>query len=162
MTNNDQNLRDHLVALLSWKSAHVNFDQAIDGIPPTMHGLQPDGLPFSPWQLLEHLRIAQYDILDFCRNPGYVMPAFPEGFWPVSVTPPSAEAWQESIAQFRADLKAMQDLIADPDTDLFAAIPHGGGQTIFREAVLVADHNAYHVGQLILVRRLLGIWPPSL
>ncbi len=160
--NTDQHLRDHLVALLSWKSAHVSFDQAIGGIPPEMQGLQPSGLTLSPWQLLEHLRIAQHDILDFCLNPGYTMPSWPEGFWPDRATPPSAETWAESIAHFQADLKAMQDLVSDPGTDLFAQIPHGDGQTIFREAVLVADHNAYHVGQLVLVRRLLGIWPPSL
>ena len=158
--NTEQILRDHLLRMLSWKSAHVSFDQTIDGIPLEMCGLQPEGLPFSAWQLLEHLRIAQYDILDFCRNPDYAMPAWPDDFWPEAAAPPNAEAWQESIARFRADLKAMQDLVADPDTDLFAAIPHGEGQTILREALLVADHNAYHVGQLVAVRRLLGIWPP--
>ena len=161
MTNTDQSLRDHLLKLLSWKSAHVSFDQAIEAIPPAMRGLQPDGLPFSPWQLLEHLRIAQYDILDFCRNADYVMPAWPEGFWPETIAPPSTEAWQESVVRFRADLQALQDLVADPDTDLFAPIPHGEGPTILREALLVADHNAYHVGQLVAVRRLLGIWPPT-
>ena len=158
--NTDQSLRDHLTRLLAWKSAHVSFDQAVEGIPPELRGIQPGGLSFSPWQLLEHLRIAQHDILDFCCNPDYTMPAWPEGFWPPSVAPPSEAAWQEGIAQFRADRKAMQDLVADPETDLFAAIPHGEGQTVLREALLAADHNAYHVGQLVAVRRLLGIWPP--
>jgi uncharacterized damage-inducible protein DinB len=159
--NSDHLVRDHLVALLAWKSAHVSFDQATSGIPPEMRGRQPERLPFSPWQLVEHLRRAQHDILDFCRNPDYAMPAWPDDFWPEAAAPPDAAAWQESLAQFRADLQAMQDLVADPETDLLAAIPHGEGQTILREAVLVADHNAYHVGQLVFVRRLLGIWPPA-
>ncbi len=157
----DQLLRDHLVKLLSWRSAHLNFDDVIDGIPADMRGQQPEGLPYSLWQLLEHLRLTQRDILDFCRHSDYAEPTVPDDFWPDSVSPPSAGAWEASISQFRADLQAMQDLVADPGTDLFASIPHGDGQTILCETVLLADHNAHHVGQLIIVRPLLGIWPPT-
>jgi hypothetical protein len=109
--------------------------------------------------VLEHLRIAQRDILEFSRNPKHVSPDFPAGYWPAGDAPPDDAAWDRSVAAFRADLKAMQDLVADPKTDLFARIPHGQGQTILREALLVADHNAYHLGQLIVVRRALGAWP---
>ena len=157
--NTDPILRDHLMKLLSWRSAHVGFDEAIDSIPPEMRGQQHEDLPFSPWQLLEHLRIAQLDILDFCLNPDYTMGTWPDDYWPDTAAPPTSDAWDASIAQFRADRKAMQDLVANPDTDLFTPIPHGDGQTILREAVLLADHNAYHIGQLVAVRRLLGIWP---
>lgn len=154
-------LRDHLVNLLTWRGAHATFDDAVQGIPPEMRGRRPEGLPYSPWRLLEHLRLAQYDILDFCRNPDYTEPRWPDDYWPDADAPPNAAAWDKSIARFREDLHAMQTLIAAPATDLFAPIPHGDGQTILREALLVADHNAHHVGQLIVVRRLLGIWPPE-
>ncbi|MFB3133350.1 MAG: DinB family protein [Rhodothermales bacterium] len=158
--NTDLLLRDHLVKLLSWRSAHVSFDDAINGIPPEMHGQQHQDLPFSLWQLLEHLRLAQYDILDFCRNPDYTEGVWPDDYWPDAPAPPSPEAWNTSLARFREDLQAMQDLVADTGTDLYAPIPHGDGQTILREALLLADHNAYHVGQIVAVRRLLGLWPP--
>ncbi len=158
--NTDLLLRDHLVKLLSWRSAHVSFDDAINGIPPEMHGQQHQDLPFSLWQLLEHLRLAQYDILDFCRNPDYTEGVWPDDYWPDAPAPPSPEAWNTSLARFRENLQAMQDLVADTGTDLYAPIPHGDGQTILREALLLADHNAYHVGQLVAVRRLLGLWPP--
>jgi len=115
-------------------------------------------VPHTPWRLLEHLRIAQWDILEFSRNPKHVSPSFPDGYWPRSDAPPDAAAWDRSVAAFRADLKAMQDLVADPATDLFALLPHGEGQTILREALLVADHNAYHLGQLVMLRRALGAW----
>ncbi len=158
--NTDLLLRDHLVKLLSWQSAHVGFDEAIDGIPPERRGQQPEGLPFSLWQLLEHLRLAQFDILDFCRNPDYTEGVWPDDYWPDTIAPPNPEAWDASLAQFRADRQAMQELLGDAGTDLYTPIPHGDGQTILREAVLLADHNAYHVGQIVAVRRLLGIWPP--
>lgn len=159
--NTDQALRNQLVKVLAWRGAHATFDDVIEGIPSEMRGRKPAGLPYSPWRLLEHLRIAQYDILDFCRNPDYAEHRWPDDYWPDADAPPDAAAWDASIAQFRSDLHAMQALVADPATDLFAPIPHGDGQTILREALLVADHNAHHVGQLIVVRRLLGIWPPS-
>jgi hypothetical protein len=154
----DQALREHLLYLLRGGGAHLDFDRAVAGLPPELRGVKPAGLPYSPWRLLEHLRIAQWDILEFSRNPRHVSPEFPEGYWPDGDAPPDEQAWGSSAAAFRADLRAMQDLVADPATDLFRPIPHGEGQTILREALLVADHNAYHLGQLVVVRRLLGAW----
>jgi hypothetical protein len=151
-------LRDHLLYLLRGGGAHLNFDAAVADLPPQLRGAKPAGQPHTPWRLLEHLRIAQWDILEFSRNPRHVSPPFPQGYWPAGDAPPDEGAWDRSVAAFRADLKAMQDLVADPATDLFAPILHGEGQTILREALLIADHNAYHLGQLVLVRRLLGAW----
>ena len=156
--NEHQALREHLLYLLRDGGAHLSFEKAIARLPPKLRGVRPRGVPHSPWRLVEHLRIAQWDILEFCRNPKHVSPDFPGGYWPAGDGPPSAAAWNKSVAAFRADLRAMQDLVADPATDLFARIPHGQGQTILREALLVADHNAYHLGQLVVVRRLLGAW----
>ena len=151
-------LREHVLYLLREGGAHLDFDKAIAGLPDKLRGARPDGVPHTPWRLLEHMRIAQWDILEFCRNPKHVSPKFPDGYWPKGDAPPQSAAWDASVKSFRADLKAMQDLVADPATDLFAKIPHGDGQTILREALLVADHNAYHLGQLVVVRRLLGAW----
>jgi hypothetical protein len=152
-------LRDHLLYLLRGGGAHLDFDAAVGGLAPELRGAKPAGQPHTPWRLLEHLRIAQWDILEFSRSPRHVSPPFPQGYWPAGDAPPDTGAWDRSAAAFRADLKAMQDLVADPATDLFAPIPHGEGQTVLREALLVADHNAYHLGQLVLLRRLLGAWP---
>jgi hypothetical protein len=154
-----RSLREHLVRLLREGNAHLPFDRAIAGIPPELRGRKPRGIPHSPWRLLEHLRICQWDILEFSRDPKHVSPQFPEGYWPASDAPPSPDAWQQSIEEFSRDLQAMIDLVAAPTTDLFEPIPHGDGQTILREALLVADHNAYHVGQLVAVRQALGCWP---
>jgi hypothetical protein len=151
-------LRDHLLYLLRGGGAHVDFEAAVADLPPGLRGGKVAGLPHTPWRLLEHLRIAQWDILEFCRNPSHVSPTFPEGYWPKGDAPPDDAAWDRSVAAFRADLRAIQDLVADPATGLFAPLPHGKGQTVLREALLVADHNAYHLGQLIVVRRLLGAW----
>jgi hypothetical protein len=158
-TNPERSLRQHLVDLLKGGNAHACFDDVVAGIPPQLRGQKPPGLPHSPWMLLEHLRIAQRDILDFSRNRKHVSPAWPEGYWPRSEAPPSSAAWAASIKDFRKDLKAMQNLVTNPKTDLHARIPWGEGQTILREALLVADHNAYHLAQLVDVRRLLGAWP---
>jgi hypothetical protein len=152
-------LREHLLYLLRGGGAHLDFEKAVAGLPAGLRGAKPPGQPHTPWRLLEHLRIAQWDILEFSRNSRHVSPPFPAGYWPEGDAPPDAGAWDRSVAAFRADLQAVQDLVADPATDLFAAIPHGEGQTILREALLVADHNAYHLGQLVLLRRLLGAWP---
>ena len=157
----DASLRQHLLNLLDARQAHATFDEVIDGVPANLRGVRPDDLPYSPWELLEHMRIAQVDILAFCRDPDYAAPAWPDDYWPEGPAPPSDAAWTESVRQFRSDLQAMKDLVSDPATDLHAEIPHGGGQTYLREALLVADHNAYHLGQLVTVRRLLGAWPPS-
>jgi uncharacterized damage-inducible protein DinB len=118
-------------------------------------------MPHSPWQLLEPLRLTQHDILDFCRNPAYSERAWPKDYWPSSAAPPTAAAWDESITAFRREREELKQLAQDPALDLFARIPHGTGQTYLRELLLVADHNAYHIGQLVLVRRSLGIWPPK-
>ena len=154
----DKALREHLLSLLGGGNAHVSFDHAIANFPFDLCGLRPEGIPYTAWQILEHLRIAQWDILEFSRNSKHVSPEFPKGYWPLEDSPPSEAAWKKSIASFRADLKAMETLVKDPRTDLFVKIPHGSGQTILREALLVADHNAYHTGQLVLIRRLLGAW----
>jgi DinB superfamily len=151
-------LREHLIYLLKGGGAHVNFDKAIAGLPPELRGAKAPSVPHTPWRLLEHMRIAQWDILEFTRNPKHVSPPWPEGYWPAGDAPPDAGAWDRSVAAFRADLRAMQDLVAAPSTDLFAPLPHGEGQTPLREALLIADHNAYHLGQLVVVRRLLGAW----
>ena len=157
-TPTDPDLRQHLLDLLSGGGAHAKFDDAIEDLPPALRGAKPPNYPHSPWMLLEHLRIAQWDILEFSRNKKHVSPPWPEGHWPETDAPPTAASWDKSVKSFRADLKAMQDLVANPKTDLFAKIPWGDGQTILREALLVADHNAYHLGQLVDVRRLLGAW----
>lgn len=155
---NDKSLREHLLYLLTDGGAHVNFDAAVKDLPASLRGKKPKGAQHSPWEVLEHLRITQWDILEFTRNPKHRSPEFPKGYWPSSQTPPNEKAWEKSAASFRADLKAMTDLVTNESTDLFAKIPHGDGQTVLREALLVADHNAYHLGELVLLRRLLEAW----
>jgi len=150
-------LRRHLERLLNWEDAHVSFDAAVEGIPAALRGVAPAGLPHTLWQLLEHLRLTQYDILDFCRNADYVEPALAD-YWPSSATSPTNSAWDQSIASFKRDRNDLKRLALDPAVDLFKPIPQGSGQTYLRELLLVADHNAYHVGQLVAVRRALGIW----
>ena len=151
-------VRQELLALLRGGNAHVAFDQVIKDFPAKLRGIKPNGAPHTAWQLLEHMRIGQWDILEFSRSSKHVSPEWPGGYWPKTEKPPNSDAWSESIASFKKDLKAMQKLIEDAKTDLHARIPHGTGQTIFREALLIADHNAYHLGQLVLLRRLLGAW----
>ncbi|MGA2986986.1 MAG: DinB family protein [Terriglobia bacterium] len=154
----DHALREHLLFLLRGGGAHLSFEEAIAKLPAGLRGVKPPNLPFSAWRLLEHLRIAQWDIVEFTVNPKHVSPAWPAGYWPEGDAPPDDAAWKKSIQQFRRDLERMQALVAKPGTDLYAPIPHGEGQTILREALLVADHNAYHLGELVVVRRLLGAW----
>jgi hypothetical protein len=151
-------LRKHLIEVLDGGHAHLTFDDAIAGLPAELRGARPAGLPHTPWRLLEHMRICQWDILRFSVDPSHVSPEFPAGYWPAGDSPPKPGAWDASVAAFQADLQAMKDLVMDPKTDLFAPIPHGQGQTILREALLVADHNSYHLGQIVTVRRLLGAW----
>jgi len=150
-------LRKHLDNLLRMEGAHLSFDSAVAEFPPEHQGTKPPGAPHSAWELLEHLRIAQEDILDFSRNPDYVDKVFPDDYWPPYAAPPDDEAWQKSVRQFNTDLAAMRALVSDPAQDLFARIPHGTGQTLLREALLVADHNAYHMGQFVYLRKLLGV-----
>ncbi|HEY2934628.1 MAG TPA: DinB family protein [Acidobacteriota bacterium] len=161
MTNNwNHSLRTLLEGLLDWQDAHANFDAAVAGVPPELRGVRPAGLPYSLWQLLEHMRLCQKDILDFCRNPDYKELKIEE-YWPSSDAPPNASAWDKSVAAIRSDFKALKEIARDPNQDLFATIPHGTGQTYLRELLLVADHNAYHLGQFVILRRLLGIWKPA-
>jgi len=155
----DRALRDQVVALVSGRGAHASVEKIVQGIPVAVRGKRPRGLPHSPWEILEHLRIAQWDILEYARNPAHVSPAWPTGYWPTVPEPPNARAWARSVAAFLADLRSVQDLVADPKTDLLAPIPHGqDGHTVLREALLVADHNAYHGAELVTVRRLLAAW----
>jgi hypothetical protein len=155
----DRALREHVLYLLEGGGAHAKFDEIVAGVPPKILGQKPAGLPHSLWMLLEHLRIAQWDILEFSRDAKHTSPKWPEGYWPKTEAPPTTAAWNTSVKKFRQDLKAMQDLVNDPKTDLFARIPWSDGHTILRESLLLADHNAYHLGQMLDVRRLLGAWP---
>ena len=149
-----------MVWLLREGHAHAGFDSAVNGLPAKVRGAKVRGVPYTAWEILEHMRIAQWDILEFSRNPKHVSPEFPSGYWPMTKAPPRG-SWERSVRAFRSDLRAMQRLVADRKTDLFARIPHGEGQTMLREALLVADHNAYHLGQLVMLRRLLGEWKES-
>lgn len=151
-------LGNHLRKLLGWREAHVNFDTAVEGLSAELQGVRPPGLPHSPWELVEHLRITQADILEFCRSAKYQEKSWPEDYWPDSPAPPDPGAWDNAVAEYRADREALQSLASESEVDLFAEIPWGEGQTYLRELLLVADHTAYHVGQLVLVRRALGAW----
>ena len=151
-------LRGQLRRILSWQDAHVGFEKSVEGLAPKLRGVRVDGFPHSAWELLEHLRITQHDILDFCRNPSYVEMTWPDDYWPSSAEPPSEAAWDASIAAFREDRAALEAVAADESIDLFAKIPHGDGQTYIRELLLVADHTAYHIGQIVVVRQQLGAW----
>jgi len=151
-------LRDHVVDLLKGGHAHVTLKDALADLPPKLRGAKPPGQPFTPWRLLEHIRISQGDIVEFTKSAKHVSPEWPSGYWPASDAPPDTAAWDESVAQVERDRRAMERLVRDADTDLFSRIPHGTGQTVLREALVLADHNAYHLGQLVLLRRLLGAW----
>ncbi|HEY6292931.1 MAG TPA: DinB family protein [Terriglobia bacterium] len=155
----DKAVREHVLYLLRGGGAHVDFEKAVGDFPAELQGKKPAGLPFSAWQILEHMRIAQWDILEFSRDPRHVSPPWPGGYWPPLEVPPDPGAWDRSLAAFRRDLKAMERLVANPSTNLHAKIAHGEDQTVLREALLVADHNAYHLGQMVILRRLLGAWP---
>lgn len=152
--NNDQSLRDHVLSLLRGRNAHISFDAFVKDFPAAACDRKIEGLPYTAWQVLEHIRIAQWDILEFCRDPKHVSPKWPEGYWPKPDDLGNEELWKETIEKFRDDLKQMADLVADPANDLFAKIPHGTGQTILREALLVADHNGYHLGALVVMNRI--------
>ena len=159
--NPDQALREHLVYLLKGGGAHVHFMDAIEGFPEAKRGTYIAGLPHTGWQLLEHVRIAQWDILEFSRDSKHVSPGFPEGYWPKTPGPADDAAWARTVGAFQHDLLEMINLVKNPKTNLCAKIPHGEGQTILREALVLADHNSYHLGQLVDLRRALGAWPES-
>lgn len=153
----EQILRDHLVRVLDWDSAHARFEDAVRDFPVESRGARPPGSPHSAWELLEHLRIALWDILEFSRDGRHSSPPWPEGYWPATPAPSSPSAWDESVAAYQHHLRELAALARDESVSLFAPIPHGDGQTVLREILLAADHNAYHVGQLMLVRRQLGV-----
>ena len=155
-SGNDAALRKHLIELLRSRGAHADFDEAVEGLPEELRGARVKDEPFTPWRLLEHLRLAQWDILEFSRNAKHKSAKWPEGYWPEGDAPPNPAAWDASVAAFQRDLAEMEKLVQDPSKDLFAAIPHGQGQTLLREALLVADHNSYHLGQIVLARKILS------
>jgi hypothetical protein len=156
--NHDLSLREHLLYLLEGGGAHAKFDEVIANFPEKYRAQKVAELPYTAWMLLEHMRIAQWDILEFSRNAKHVSPDFPAGYWPSEEVPPSGKAWEERVKAFRKDLNEMMELVKDPATDLYTPLKWGDGQTVLREALLVADHNAYHLGQLVTLRRLLGAW----
>lgn len=151
----DLALREHVLYLLRGGGAHIKFDEALKDFPVGLVNARAEGVPYTPWHLLEHMRIAQWDIVEFSRDASHVSPAWPEGYWPDKSREADAEDWRRSVESFRADLREMEALVEDASTDLYARIPHGDGQTILREALLVADHNAYHLGALVTLRRAL-------
>jgi hypothetical protein len=157
----EKSLREHVISLLKGGGAHVNFEAAFKDFPPELRGKRPKGADHSPWEVLEHMRIALWDIVEFTRNPKHVSPQFPSGYWPSSQAPPDAKAWDKSVHAFRADSKALAGLVADESTDLLAPLAHSNEHTVLREALVAADHNAYHLGELVLIRRLLGAWSSS-
>lgn len=153
--NDLASLRTHIINLLTKAEAHVDARSELKDFPVKLRGRKPEGAPHTPWQLLEHLRIAQWDILQFSMDAKHESPKWPEGYWPETDAPPSDKAWDKSVRQFLDELDAVCELVKDPKRDLFARIPHGTGQTLLREALLVADHNAYHLGQIVMIRRTL-------
>lgn len=156
--DSEKQLREQLAHFIDWHEAHADFAAAGDDFPTELRGSVPEGLPHSGWQLLEHMRIALWDIVEFCRDTSHKSPPWPEGYWPKHAAPPSDEAWEKSVKSVRDHLESLRKLIKDPKQDLFAPLPGGSGQTLLREALLAADHNAYHLGQLVLVRKALGAW----
>ena len=157
----DTIVRKQIAQFLEESHAHAGFDAAVKDFPPELRGRKPAGVPHTAWQLLEHLRIAQWDILEFSRDGRHKSPKWPEGYWPESEAPPSDKAWDDSVRRFQAERRAMQKLVLDKSRDLSAIVPHAQSQTLVREALLLIDHNAYHVGEMIQLRRLLGAWKSS-
>jgi hypothetical protein len=156
--SDDRQLRDHLLRLLDGREAHASWEDILSDVPPRVRGKKPEGAPYTPWQLLEHMRLAQWDILEFSRSAAHVSPPYPKGYWPETAEPPEDDAWDKSVASFRSDLEEMKALVGRESSDLHARIPHGTGQTLLREALLVADHNAYHLGQIVLLRKMMSAW----
>jgi len=152
---NDKSLREQLIELLGGGNAHLSFEDLIKDFPVEKCGRRMEGLPYTAWQVLEHMRIAQWDILEFSRDASHLSPKWPEGYWPSVSQSGSMDLWNATVIQFRKDLKEMQELVSDPANDLFAKIPHGTGQTLLREALLLGDHNSNHMGALILMSRIL-------
>ena len=157
--DNDQILRQHLLNLLSVRQAHMSFDDSVKNFPPDQINTYPPNVSYTPWHLIEHLRITQWDILDYIRNPNYRYMEWPKEYWPAQDAQADAAAWQQTLDQFHADLNALEAIVRDPQTDLMAQIPHGEeGHTILREILVVADHNAYHIGELGILRQVMDAW----
>lgn len=159
--SHDRELRDYLKRVLTWDEAHANWQAALEGVDTAQRGVRPPGSPHSLWELLEHARIAQWDIVQFCIDGKHKSPDWPSGYWPKNPAPPSEQAWENSVRDVARDTQEMAKLVEDSNRDLYGKIPHGSGQTLLRQALLLADHNAYHLGQFVLVRRLLGAWGKS-
>ena len=157
---NGKDWRAIVASSLGWEEGHASVESAVKNLAPALRGERPAGYPHSPWELLEHIRITQRDLLDFCRNPDYVEELeWPRDYWPASPTPPSSDAWDKSIADYKRDREAFARFTTETELDLTSKIPHGKGQTYLRTILLAVDHASYHVGQIVSVRRLLGAWP---
>jgi hypothetical protein len=156
--SSDKVMREQLLALLRGGNAHLGFDDAVANFPLEHINTKPPNVSYTPWHLLEHIRIAQWDILEFVRNPNHVSPSWPEGYWPAPDEQADEARWQKTIEDFRVDLRAIQDLVTDPNMDFFSPIPHASAYTIFREILLVADHNAYHIGEFAILRQVMDTW----
>ena len=156
--DHDGAIRKALEQFLAGGQAHASMEDAVRDFPSSLYAAKPAGAPHSAWQLLEHIRLAQHDLLEFCRNPEYKAPKWPEEYWPPSDAPGSPEAWNRSVAELNADLKQFIELIRSPKTDLYSNIPWGDGQNILREVLLAGDHTSYHTGQLLALRKQLGAW----
>ena len=154
----DQIMREQLLALLRGGHAHMTFDEAVAKFPLEYINRQPPNVPYTPWHLLEHLRICQWDILEFIRNPDHISPDWPSGVWPSPEAQADAAQWQQTIAAFRADLEALERLAQNPETDLFAPLPQGLPYTVFREIMVVANHNSYHIGEFAILRQVMNTW----
>ncbi len=154
----DKIIRQHLIELLQGGSAHTSLDKALKHLSLDLIGSKTGNLPYSIWELVEHIRISQWDIVEFSRNPNHISPDWPDEYWPSESIPESANVWNASIEAIQIDLQDMIEMVQDPQNNLFRPFSHGDGQTLMREAMLLADHNAYHLGQIILIRKLLGAW----
>ncbi len=158
MSNEDGAVRKALLEFISGGNAHASIDDAVKDFPAALYAKKPEGSPHTAWQLLEHIRITLHDLVDFCRNPDYSAPKWPDGYWPKKDAPTSADLWNASVKDLKSDLQEFEKMLKAPDVDLYAKIPWGEGQTILREILLAGDHTSYHVGQLILLRKQLGAW----
>ena len=156
--NTDEVVRKQLLQLLRGGNAHMPYDQAVADFPMDAVNIQPPNVPYTPWHLLEHMCITQWDILEFIRDPDHVSPSWPDEYWPAQDAQATPEDWKATIQSFRADLKALQDIVSDPETDLYAPIPHAKDYTIFREILVVSDHSAYHIGEFGILRQVMGTW----
>lgn len=158
-TLGDAALREQLVEILRGGHAHATYEDVVANLPADLRGRRPNGAPYSPWMILEHIRIAFWDILEYSRNPSHVSPEFPSEYWPTDPLPPNPNAWTDSVARYARDREAFERLVRDPASDLFTPFPHGTGQNLVREVLVAATHTSYHLGELVVLRRLLGAWP---